>query len=111
MLFCQDIGALWKTLLIVCYVIWKHKSLRICFGLIFIVLKSDTCLTRIIVTPAEEIKLSSNLILYDDKTENLVEKRNMPSVVLASKIPTKSSSANNIYNLGMINYILWLWNL
>ena len=110
MLFCQDIGALWKTLLIVCYVIWKHKSPRICFGLIF-VLKSDTCLTRIIVTPAEEIKLSSNLILYDDKTENLVEKRNMPSVVLASKIPTKSSSANNIYNLGMINYILWLWNL
>ena len=53
------------------------------------------------MTPAEEIKLSSNLI-YDDKTENLVEKRNMPSVV-ASKIPTKSSSANNIYNMGMIS--------
>ena len=57
------------------------------------------------MTPAEEIKLSSNLILYDDKTENLVEKRNMPSSVVASKIPTKSSSANNIYNLGMISYI------
>ena len=45
------------------------------------------------MTPAEEIKLSSDH-LYDDNTENLVEKKN---------IPTKSSSANNIYNMGMIS--------
>ena len=95
--FCQDkcLGMLLETLLTIFD--WKHNttSPRICFGFIF-VSKSDTCLTRIIMTQAEEIKLSSK------NTENLIEKRNMSSVV-ASKMPTKSSSANNIYNLGMIS--------
>ena len=45
------------------------------------------------MTPAEEIKFSSDH-LYDDNAENLVEKK---------IIPTKSSSANNIYNMGMIS--------